>query len=271
MGVACSCRSSQGSSPVHTLCSHLPALQLADTQPSPLNKVPRACCLLEIWQARCAGKMLRSKAGEIWFLQPCSSGHEPVWTWPDSLKWRCLGVWPTAALKNILPAWATASFSLLARTVHHLKQFSSLLVLLENKDLESKPLFKLEVILWRKWDDWTIHFVLYFIIPSGIRLWIWFDFYFHFDSFSLWPWVRDNIKSNVCWWVYLSESVKKERSNRNGSGAREGRREGEKVGRKEEESKTMPVWKGKLTTVAMYWSASIFNMATDIVSQSSII
>lgn len=40
-----------------------------------------------------------------------------------------------------------------------------------------------EVILRRKWDAGTIHFVLYFIAPSGIRSWIWFDFYFHFESF----------------------------------------------------------------------------------------
>lgn len=45
---------------------------------------------------------------------------------------------------------------------------------------------------------------------------IWF--LFSFWVFSLWPQVRDNIKSNVFWWVYLSESMEEEKANGNGRG-----------------------------------------------------
>lgn len=52
---------------------------------------------------------------------------------------------------------------------------------------------------------------------------IWF--LFSFCVFSLWPQVRDNIKSNVFWWAYLSESVEEERGNNGRVRGRERERE----------------------------------------------
>lgn len=55
---------------------------------------------------------------------------------------------------------------------------------------------------------------------------IWF--LFSFWVFSLWPQVRDNIKSNVFWWVYLSESMEEEKANGNGRENEGEKREGKR-------------------------------------------
>ena len=187
------------------------------------------------------------------------------------------------------PTVATASFSLPVWTVHHLKQFSLLLLLLENKDCKSQPLFKLRSHFAEKLRcrDHSCCPLFYHPLWHPLVDLIWF--LFSFWVFSPCPWVRGNIKSNVFWWVYLSESVKEGISNRTGSGEKErGRERGRerKGGRREREIDTEAVffaWKGKLAivgsgiltifpnnpTLCGDQSASIFNTATDIASQSS--
>ena len=65
---------------------------------------------------------------------------------------------------------------------------------------------------------------------------IWF--LFSFWVFPLWPQVRDNIKSSVFWWAYLSGSMEEERE-QNGSWEKEW----------PTETKATSVWKGEMTTL----------------------
>lgn len=143
--------------------------------------------------------------------------------------------------------------------VHHLKQFSSLLWSLENKDCKSKPLFKVKFILWRKWGAWTSLFVLYFIIPSGIHLWIWFDFYFHFESF-LYDLRSETISKAVYFGGLIYLGQWKKRGNRNGSWEREW----------PTETKATSVWKGEMTTLDVeLWPSSLLTLMLFTMLQST--
>lgn len=166
---------------------------------------------------------------QSWRYQIYSAALFWMWTcvnlaWLAQTKVNTLACTTNCSPQEYMPLFGnwgqSAAPWLSAWVVHLLKQFSSLLLSFENKDCKSKSLFKLKFILWRKWDTWTSLFVLYFIVPSGIRLWIWFDFYFCFESF-LYDLRSGTISKQCVWWAYSYESMEEERGNGNGRGERE--------------------------------------------------
>lgn len=270
MGVACSCGSSQGSTPVHTLCSHLPALQLADTQPSPLNKVLRACCCWRADKHAVQGRCSEAKLEKSGFISRApldmnlyelglTHSSERAWVFEQLQHSRI------SSLPGPLPLSHSQQGQFITWS-----NFPHCWCYWKTKTLRANHCSS-----WKSFcgeNEMLGPFTLFFILSSPLASAYGTDLISIFIlTLFLCDLGSETISKAMCFggFICLSQCKRREVTEMEVGRGRGGGKA--RVGRKEGESKTMPVWKGKLTTLAMYRSASIFNMATDIVSQSSII
>lgn len=186
---------SLGILPIHTLA--LPSCPTAGWDSVLLHWMSKGSHLLECWRV-CRSAGIQNPSWTILISALYSSEHEPEWICSDSHQGERSYVFVNG---STLATGINLSFLASCLAGLSLETICSLLLSLEAKDCNSKSPFKPKVILWGKWDAWISLFVLYHPLWNPFMDLLWF--LFSFWVFSLWPWVRDNIKCNVFYWVYF--------------------------------------------------------------------